>query len=54
MKAEQKRLNNIMYSLTRYSQFGAFRGATGELVLSKDKTDSLYLLLLRTHDKLSK
>ena len=52
LNADKKRINNIIYALNRYAQFGTFRGAKGELSLSKEKTDSLYLLLLMTHDKL--
>ena len=52
MKADKKRIDNILNALDRYAHFGAFRGTKGELALSKDKTESLYLLLLSTHDKL--
>ena len=53
MKADKKRIDNILNALGRYAQFGAFRGTEGELSLSKDKTESLYLLLLMTHEKLN-
>jgi hypothetical protein len=53
LKADKKRIDNILGALGRYAQFGAFRGTEGELSLSKDKTESLYLLLLMTHEKLN-
>ena len=53
MKADKKRIDNILNALGRYAQFGTFRGTEGELCLSKEKTDSLYLLLLMTYDKLN-
>lgn len=47
-----KRLYVTELELNRFAHNGAFRGAQGWLVLDKDKTESLYLLLFRTHDKL--
>jgi hypothetical protein len=52
LKADKKRIDNILNAVDRYAHFGAFRGTEGELSLSKDKTESLYLLLLMTHQKL--
>jgi hypothetical protein len=54
LKADKKRIDNILSALGRYAQFGAFRGTEGELDLSKDKTESLYILLLSTYEKLNK
>lgn len=53
-EAQEKRIRNVMYALNRYAQQGQFRGTGQWLPLSKDKAESLYLLLFRTHDKLSK
>ena len=47
-----KRLFATELELNRFAQFGTFRGAQGWLVIDKDKTESLYLLLFRTQDKL--